>query len=127
MAKSQRNEYTRVSLEGLDMILRRAAASALVCLLGIALPASADSSKTMPLRYEVSANDHTTFPDGCGNPYRDVNDFMEFYEATIEEMAAEKGSANASITDLFAISEMRAQMKDLFPNLSEESPLDRLI
>lgn len=92
---------------------------------GISLPE--EYLKTLALRYEATVGDHTNFPDGCENPYRETNDFMEFYEAAIVEYVLDRGLQAKGVAEMFGISEMRVQMKDVFPNMSEESPLDRLV
>lgn len=90
------------------------------------MPAEA-ADKTVSLRYEVSVGDPTVFPDGCQNPYRDLHLFTEFFESTLDSIVIERGTHVKGLADLYAVSELRAQMKEIFPNLSEESPLDRLI
>lgn len=83
--------------------------------------------RTLSLRYEASVGDPTVFPDGCENPYKDMNEFMQFYESAIVELVVDRGGSGKGVSDLFAISEMRSDMRDAFPNLSEENPVDRLI
>jgi len=107
--------------------LRGAGFLGLAGLLWSSVAGSADAPRALPLRYEVSTGDKSVLPEGCANPYRDVNLFMEFYEDTISEMAVERGPRAKGVADLFAVSELRAAVKDLFPNLQEESPLDRLL
>lgn len=92
-----------------------------------AIGAEVTSNKTMSIRYESTVGDHVAFPGGCDALYKDIVDFMEFFESSLVEVVLEKGANAKGVSDLFAVSEMRVAMKDNFPNLSEESPLDRLI
>jgi len=66
-------------------------------------------------------------PEGCGNPFQDTAAFREFYEASISYMAARLGPGAKGVVDLWAVNEMRSEMDLAFPNMAEESPLDRLI
>lgn len=83
--------------------------------------------RTLALRYEATVGDPTVFPDGCNNPYKDMNDFTQFFESAIVEIVVDQGAAAKGVGDLFAVSEMRSDMREAFPNLSEENPVDRLI
>jgi hypothetical protein len=99
-----------------------------VCGLSVAaFAASGNDNKTVSLQYETAAGSEESFPDSCGKPYQDAGQFIEFYEATLSAMVVERGPRARGVVDLFAVSELRAEMKDLFPNMSEESPIDRLI
>ena len=52
---------------------------------------------------------------------------MEFFNTTLYVMAARKGSSAPGIADLFGVISLREKMNELFPNLGEESSLDRLV
>jgi hypothetical protein len=68
-----------------------------------------------------------TLPESCKSPYRDAPNFIEFYTTSTFVLAARKGAQTAGLTELFAVTALREKMRDLFPSLGEESPMDRLI
>jgi len=74
-----------------------------------------------------SAPESVVLPNGCGNPYADVPEFISFFESAIQLMAAKRGAEAKGVVDLFSVSEIRSEMRQLFPSLGEESPVDRLI
>jgi len=78
-------------------------------------------------RYLESRISDITLPDSCKSPYRDAPNFIEFFNTTLYVMAARKGSGASGIAELFGVLSLREKMRELFPNLGEESPLDRLI
>jgi hypothetical protein len=71
--------------------------------------------------------EEVTLPDSCKSPYRDAPTFIEFFNTSITVMAAKKGANAAGVSDLFGVWNLREKMREVFPNLGEESPLDRLI
>ncbi|MEO5666934.1 MAG: hypothetical protein ABIR96_02625, partial [Bdellovibrionota bacterium] len=78
-------------------------------------------------RYFESRINDITLPDSCKSPYRDSPNFIEFFNTTLYVMAARKGASSAGIGDLFGVLALREKMREVFPNLGEDSPLDRLI
>jgi len=77
--------------------------------------------------FESYAWDQGAMPEGCTTPFPDPGRFIAFFDAAITAMAAKRGADARGVVDLFAVSELRVQMISQFPNLSDESPLDRLI
>jgi len=71
--------------------------------------------------------ENLTFPEGCGKPFQDPALFYDFYNSAINAMAAKSGSEGKGIPDLYAVSELRSDFQDLFPNFTDESPIDRLV
>ncbi len=78
-------------------------------------------------RQEALDWDNQVFPEGCGNPFLDTHQFIQFYNAAISSLVAERGVNAKAADELFAISEISSEMATLFPNFAEESPVDRLI
>jgi len=79
------------------------------------------------LSFESSAWDTQSMPEGCGNPFRDAHEFMTFFDATISSVVAKRGPEARGVGELFAVSEMSNEIRGLFPNFVEESPIDRLV
>jgi hypothetical protein len=75
----------------------------------------------------LSDQTHQVFPDGCGNPYIDFPRFVTFFDGSISMMAAKRGHDAKGVSDLFAVLALREEMAYLFPNYTEESPIDRMI
>lgn len=78
-------------------------------------------------QYLKSRVSEITMPESCGNPYRESPNFMQFFHSTLLVMAAEKDNSEKGMTDLFAVLALREKMRDMFPSMGEESPLDRLV
>lgn len=66
-------------------------------------------------------------PETCESPYKESPRYIEFFRATIYVMATKEDYPKQGVTDLFAVQAMREKMRDLFPTMTEESPIDRLI
>lgn len=69
----------------------------------------------------------TVLPETCKSPYKESAKFIEFYQAALYVMAGKADVAETALVNLFAVKAMRQKMRDLFPTMPEESPLDRLI
>lgn len=67
------------------------------------------------------------FPNGCGNPFSDIPNFVQFFEASLAQIAAKRGAESKGVVDLFAVAALRSELDRSFPNPSRESPLDRMI
>jgi hypothetical protein len=79
------------------------------------------------LDFQESTRDEKALPEGCGNPYAETIKFRDFYDNTLAFMAARRGAHSKGVVDLFAVSAIRDEIAVLFPNYTEESPVDRLI
>ncbi len=90
----------------------------------IALASDGDDFEAQYLRERVS---ELVMPETCASPYREAPEFMQFFHATLLVMAAEKSYDAGPLSDLFAVMALREKMRNMFPNLGEESPLDRLV
>ena len=67
-------------------------------------------------------------PDDCARAFQDIATHIQFFEGAIASMAINKlRPQETKLPYLFAVSEMRADFQGFFPNLGEESPVDRLI
>ncbi len=102
----------------------------MVCAAAIGLgciPRAFGSSNGGVLSFETTSWDSQTMPGGCGNPFRDAHEFMEFYDAAISSLVAKRGPDARGVTELFAVDEMSSEIRGLFPNYVEESPIDRLV
>jgi|GEM_PF-3145633 len=78
-------------------------------------------------RYLESQLNEITLPDSCKSPYRDAPLFIEFFNTSLYVMAARKGANGTGVADLFGVLSLREKMRELFPNMGEDNPLDRLI
>jgi hypothetical protein len=87
----------------------------------------AASEENFESRYLESRMNEVTLPDSCKSPYRETANFMEFFNTTLYVMAARKGANAPGIAELFGVISLREKMNELFPNLGEESSLDRLV
>jgi hypothetical protein len=67
------------------------------------------------------------FPAGCDNAFSEISKFRDFFQNTISIMAAERGASAKGVSDLFAVAELSQHLLDVAPNLTEESPIDRLV
>lgn len=76
---------------------------------------------------EDSLPGEEALPEGCGNPFVESKPFFEFFEASIAFAAAERGPDTKGVAELFAVSELERDLIRLVPNLSEESPIDKLV
>jgi hypothetical protein len=79
------------------------------------------------LKMQTSTMTRQTMPDSCDSPYKDVSGFEIFFDSALFVIASERGAQEKGVADLFAVSELQKKMKDLFPNLGEDRPIDRLI
>lgn len=79
------------------------------------------------LRMQTATMTRQTMPDSCDSPYKDVSGFSVFFDSVIFVMASEKGPSETGVGDLFAVSELQKKMTEIFPNIGEESPIDRLV
>ena len=118
-------------MRGLDMKrVKFPKLSRLLCcallVMGVHTNASEGDGKFESRYLEVRLSE-VTLPDSCKSPYRDSPSFIEFFNTTIYVMAAKKGSSSDGVVDLFGVWSLREKMREIFPNLGEESPLDRLI
>lgn len=95
--------------------------------LSLLAPAAGAAPATGQSRRDVYDWDNQTLPEGCGNPFMDVHQFMMFYNASISAMVAKRGQTAKHVAELFAVSEMSNEIATLFPNFAEESPIDRLV
>lgn len=100
-----------------------------VCCALIASSAAYASSdgETFEGRYLESQLSDITLPDSCKSPYRDAPLFIEFFNTSLYVMAAKKGASGTGVADLFGVLSLREKMRELFPNMGEDNPLDRLI
>jgi len=88
---------------------------------------SQKQSGSRVLDFQESTRDEKALPEGCGNPYAETIKFREFYDNALAYIAAQRGAQSKGVIDLFAVSAIRDEITALFPNYSEESPVDRLI
>ncbi len=79
------------------------------------------------LKMQVAAIARQTMPESCDSPYKDVSGFNAFFDSAIFVIASEKGPDEKGVSDLFAVSELQKKMMEIFPNVGEESPVDRLV
>ncbi|NCN42614.1 hypothetical protein GW916_15360 [bacterium] len=102
---------------------------ALFCgaLLFASVLAFASDSSDFEGRYLRERVEEIVMPESCGSPYREAPDFIQFYHATLLVMAAGESNSQERLTDLFAVLSLRERMRNIFPNIGEESPIDRLI
>jgi hypothetical protein len=66
-------------------------------------------------------------PTTCETPFRETGAYFQFFTSAISILAAQKGPDANGVPELFAVAELRNKMQELFPNLGEESPIDRLV
>jgi hypothetical protein len=68
-----------------------------------------------------------TLPSTCETPFRETGVYFQFFTSAISIVAAQKGPDASGVPELFAVAELRNKMQEIFPNLGEESPIDRLV
>ncbi len=93
----------------------------------VAMVFSTAVQATQNFQDSVGSYEVLGFPEGCGQAYQEVDRFMDFFESSIASMVVARKSSQVVIGDLFAVSELRKEFRSIFPNYTEESPIDRLI
>ena len=88
---------------------------------------AAEKTAAKVLDFQESTRDEKALPEGCGNPYAEAVRFRDFYDNTLAFMAARRGANAKGIVDLYAVGAIRDEITALFPNYTEESPIDRLV
>ncbi len=94
---------------------------------GLSLLAPRAGAATKVVSFDGLAFEDEQMPEGCESAFQDTSRFLSFYESTIASMAARRGPGVDPVVNLFSVSELRAAFQAQFPNLQEESPMDRLL
>lgn len=87
----------------------------------------ATTTETFESRYLQTRAQEITLPETCKSPYREAPNFLEFFNTSIYVIAAQQGAGTSGVADLFAVEGLREYLREIFPSMGEESPLDRLI
>lgn len=99
----------------------------LCVLIFLSSKSSANSATTFEARYQQTRAKEITLPETCKSPYREAPNFLEFFNTSLYVMAAQRGANSQGIVELFAVEKLRDHLREVYPTLGEESPLDRLI
>jgi hypothetical protein len=91
------------------------------------LASSENALTDLQLKMQIETVSRQSMPESCDSPYKDVSGFNVFFDSAIFVIASEKGADEKGVSDLFAVSELQKKMHELFPNVAEESPIDRLV